>query len=287
MSWYGWGWRPYVPVAERRARADKAIRKMEKKGRTFSPVMIEGRQIAQTFWGKGWCDHLESHSDFENRLPRGRSYVRNGHVRDLQVTAGKVTGLVAGTDIYSIEIDIETLSRKKWAEIRRACQGKIGSLLELLQGKLSDSVMEIISHRENGIFPKPKEISMKCSCPDWAAMCKHVAAALYAVGARLDTQPELLFVLRNVDHNELVSEIVAAAPEALAVEPSASALGDADVKEIFGIELDQAHASVPATVVSISPSRKTKTKALKTARPQKPRPKRRRKARAVRDIKST
>ena len=277
MSWDGWGWRPYVPVAERRARADRAIRKMGKKGRTFSPVVIEGRQIAQTFWGKGWCDHLESHSDFENRLPRGRSYVRNGHVRDLQVTAGKVIGLVAGTDIYTIEIDIKTLPGKKWAEIRRACQGKIGSLLELLQGKLSNGVMEIISHRENGIFPKPKEISMKCSCPDWATMCKHVAAALYAVGARLDTHPELLFVLRNVDHNELVSEIVAAAPEALAVEPSISALGDAEVKEIFGIELDQARLSVPVQVMNRAPAQKAKAKARKIARPKTPHPKRRRK----------
>src|SRR6266567_3969458 len=203
---YDWGYRPYVPVAQRRANARRKLEKLAKKGQKISPVEINGRTIASTFWGKAWCDNLESYSDFSNRLPRGRTYVRNGSVLDLQIEPGKVTSLVSGSELYRIAITIKPLTAGIWKTVKAKCGQQIGSLVELLQGNLSKSVMEIVTGRESGLFPAPKEIEMACSCPDWAGMCKHVAATLYGVGSRLDYQPELLFKLRGVDHMELIAQ---------------------------------------------------------------------------------
>src|SRR4051794_16812939 len=100
--------RPYVPVAKRRAQAAREVQKRQKKGQTITPVVIEGRTIAKTFWGKAWCDNLESYSDYENRLPRGRTYVRNGSVVDLQIKQGKITALVSGSEMYEVAINIDT-----------------------------------------------------------------------------------------------------------------------------------------------------------------------------------
>src|ERR1035437_3896150 len=192
MGWYGYGFRPYFSVAGRRANAAKEVANLAKKGRTITPVKIAGRTIAQTFWGKAWCDNMENYSDYANRLPRGRTYVRNGSVVDLQIMAGRVTALVSGSALYEIDIKFHPCAPAQWNVIRSQCAGKIGSLIELLQGKLSAGVMQIITGADRGLFPKPKEIKLNCSCPDGAYMCKHVAAVLYGVGARLDDQPELL-----------------------------------------------------------------------------------------------
>lgn len=238
MSWYEY--RPYIPVAQRRADAARKMAKLAKKGHTISPVKIDGRQIASTFWGKAWCDNLESYSDFENRLPRGRTYVRNGSVVDLQIKPGKVTARVSGSELYDIDIKIKPLSKPRWQAISSQCAGKIDSVLELLQGRLSRGVMEIITHREQGLFPKPAEISLDCSCPDWADMCKHVAAALYGVGARLDEKPELLFVLRQVDHLELIEQAAAGQSLTPAGGSDRKTIAQNDLAEVFGIEMDMA-----------------------------------------------
>ena len=250
MSWYGF--RPYVSVAQRRAKATRQMAKLAKKGHTVTPVQIEGRQIASTFWGKAWCENLESYSDFENRLPRGRTYVRNGSVVDLQIKPGKVTARVSGSELYDIHIKIKPLSKPHWQTISSQCAGKIASVLELLQGRLSSGVMEIITHREHGLFPKPAEISLGCSCPDWADMCKHVAAALYGVGARLDEKPELLFVLRQVDHMELIEQATAGQAMGPAAASDRKTISDRDLAEVFGIELDA--GSSPAVPPSRPPA---------------------------------
>jgi uncharacterized Zn finger protein len=232
-----WSFKPYVSVAQRRAKAARKVKELEKKGRAVLPVRIEGKTIARTFWGKAWCDNLESYSDFENRLPRGRSYVRNGSVCDLQIEPGRVTALVCGSDLYKIKIGIKPLSAPGWAAVKRQCAGQIGSLIELLGGKLSQAVMQIITRHDGGLFPKPAEIELDCSCPDWADMCKHVAAALYGVGARLDERPELLFVLRQVDHLELISQ--AGDIKALTKGKGAQKTIAADsLSDVFGIELE-------------------------------------------------
>lgn len=234
---YGWRWRPYVPVAQRRAKAMKQMEKLRKKGMDIQPVKIEGRQIARTFWGRGWCDHLEKFSDYENRLPRGRTYVRNGSVCHLEVQKGKIAAKVSGSAIYDVKIAIKPLPKDKWRKVKEASAGQIGSLLELLQGKLSDHVMAVVTDRDRGLFPRPAEISLHCSCPDWATMCKHVAAVLYGVGARLDEKPELLFLLRGVDHSELVSEEAAKTVVTKARKTSRRTLDESKLSEVFGIDL--------------------------------------------------
>ena len=239
MYWqYGGGFTDYVSVAEKKKKAEKATAKLIKSGRKIFPVRIEGRKIASSFWGKAWCDHLESFSDYKNRLPRGRSYIRNGSVLDLKVKKGKVTALVQGTSLYKVTVDVATLPSSKWDALRVKCAGEIGSVIELLQGKLSSSVMKTVADKKRGLFPMPKEITLQCSCPDWAEMCKHVAAALYGIGARLDKEPELLFVLRNVDYMELID---AAALPGKTVRKSASqkTLAGQDLSALFGIDVEE------------------------------------------------
>src|SRR6516165_9376112 len=191
MSFYAW--KPYVPVAKRREKAVRSLAKMQKKGAKVSPVLIEGRTIARSFWGKAWCENLERYSDFASRLPRGRAYVNNGSVIDLQLTRGKVEARVSGSEIYKVKIDIAVAAPSRWKAICADCAGSVASLVELLKGELSKNVMERVCREAHGLFPAPREIEMSCSCPDWAGMCKHVAATLYGVGARLDSAPDLLF----------------------------------------------------------------------------------------------
>jgi uncharacterized Zn finger protein len=229
-------------VAERKEKARKQAEKLRKRGQPLAPVVIAGRTIAATFWGKAWCENLERYGDYENRIPRGRAYVRNGSVVDLKIGTARVNALVSGSHLYSVEIEIRPLKAEVWKGVKRACTGRIGSLLELLQGKLSREVMEIVTKPRTGLFPEPAEISFRCSCPDWASMCKHVAAVLYGVGARLDREPELLFSLRDVDHRELI-----AAPGAadLAASPKIRerTIADDDIAGIFGIEIDEGVAA--------------------------------------------
>lgn len=229
-------WGRYVSVGERRAKAERAMEKLRKKGQIIQPVEIEGRTITRSFWGKGWCDHLESFSDFANRLPRGRTYVRNGSVCHLEIKPGCIEAIVSGSSLYKVKVKIKPLKPAVWKSIKKKCSGQIGSMLELLQGKLSKGVMEIVSDRKNGLFPQPSEIELKCNCPDWAVMCKHVAAALYGIGNRLDSQPELLFVLRNVDAQELIATGISLPLADTGV--SADALADDQLGGIFDVDMD-------------------------------------------------
>ncbi len=254
MAWYGdYGrWKPYVPVARRRANAAGfAARLAKKEKRALAPVKIEGRQIARSFWGQAWCDHLEKYSDFANRLPRGRTYVRNGSVVDLQITHGKIKAFVAGSEVYTVTISIRTLEKAAWKRIKHDCSRSIDSLIDLLQGRFDQGVMQRLTHREQGLFPQPAEIKLDCTCPDWASMCKHVAAVLYGVGARLDSAPEMLFKLRQVDHLELISQAVAADNLDSALGGNkADALAGNDLGELFGIDIEageRTDESAPAT----------------------------------------
>jgi uncharacterized Zn finger protein len=254
-----WSYRPYVSVAKRRAQAAKEVEKLKKKGRTILPVVLESRKIAQSFWGKAWCDNLESYSDFENRLPRGRSYVRNGFVIDLQIARGGVRALVSGSNIYEVKIDIALAAPERWKAICRDCAGSIGSLVELLKGKLSKNVMERVCRENDGLFPAPREIRMSCTCPDWAGMCKHVAATLYGAGARLDSAPELLFTLRGVDSAELIASAGVDDPLSQTGASSKRILAEDDVAALFGIEM----ASPP--VVAAPPPKKAGKRAKEKA----------------------
>ena len=264
---YG-GWAPYVPVAERRRKAARAAARLRKQGRVLAPVTIAGRTLATTFWGRAWCDNMESYRDFESRLPRGRTYVRNGSVLDLQITPGQVTALVNGSELYRIAISVEQVPAAAWRRICTDCAGRIESLVELLQGMFSKSVMERLCRQENGLFPRPSDIRFACSCQDHASMCKHVAAVLYGVGARLDHKPELLFRLRAVDETELVAGVGTELPMAEAAPAAGKVLHADDVAALFG--LDMAAAAAPAA--EQQPRRPGPSRARSAAAVSKPAP---------------
>jgi len=243
MAWYefgGWGFRPYVSVAEKRARAAKAMARITKqRGRAAEPVVIQrrGRGIATTFWGKAWCDNLERYMDFANRLPRGRTYVRNGSVVDLAIARGKVEALVAGSELYTVMVRIAQMKRARWRGVVTRCTGRIGSLVGLLRGELSAEVLAVLADAKEGLFPEPRDITMECSCPDWAGMCKHVAAVLYGVGARLDERPELFFTLRQVDQTELLSSATSGAISR-ADASARKRIAAEKLADVFGIEIE-------------------------------------------------
>lgn len=274
------GWKPYVPVAERRKKAEKAAAKMQKKGDTLAPVIGRRGSIAKTFWGKAWCDNLERYSDYDNRLPRGRTYVRNGSVIDLKITDGTVQAQVMGSSLYKVKVNVAAVPARQWQAISADCAGSVASLVELLQGRFSKAVMERICSANTGLFPAPKEISFTCSCPDWASMCKHVAAVLYGIGVRLDNQPDLLFSLRRVDAKDLVAQAGTSPPKSKKIATLTKVLDASLLTDVFGIEM--ADASPPVEhgkltekkkkIPSVKKNQSIKKPAIvkKTAVPKKP-----------------
>jgi uncharacterized Zn finger protein len=259
------GWAPYVPVAARRRKAEREMEKLRKKGAVVSPVKIEGRQIARTFWGKAWCDNLESYRDYENRLPRGRTYVRNGSVVDLQIAPREVTAMVSGSKIYKVNVSIGDLAKARWKTLCADCSGGIDSLVELLQGRFSKGVMERLCRQDTGLFPRPSEIRFTCSCFDYASMCKHIAAVLYGVGARLDERPELLFRLRAVDETELLSDLGSALQDTRTKRDTAQTLVGDDLAALFGLDMEESKApapSRPADATSAGLRKKTRKSVL-------------------------
>lgn len=241
MSYYGYF--EYVPVAEKKERNKKAVEKLRKKNPGIAPIIISGRKLTASWWGKAWNDNLESYSDYENRMERGRSYIRHGAVLDLQIAPGRVTALVQGSERkpYVIGINIKPLEKAVWDEIVRTCEGKIESLQEMLEGRFPKALKELFTAKGNGLFPAPKEISFSCSCPDYASMCKHVAAALYGVAARLDENPALFFSLRGVGIDELISKALVQKSEKLLARSGRAGrrvIENDDISGMFGIELD-------------------------------------------------
>jgi uncharacterized Zn finger protein len=265
MGWYEY--KPYVPVAQRRAQAAREVARRLKKGQAVALVRIEGRKITSTFWGDAWCTNLEGYSDYANRLPRGRTYVRNGSVIHLNIEKGRIEAMVSGSEIYEVRIDIAPLPKPQWLALKTRCTGQIGSLVELLQGKLSKGVMELVTDREGGLFPKPREITMRCSCPDYAGMCKHVAAVMYGVGHRLDSSPELLFLLRGVDQAELIEQALPSAPREAG--RGARTIAGKELGAIFDIEIDDAPVASAGAEAREKPASKKAVVAKRATAPKK------------------
>ncbi len=262
---YDGGWPAYVSVAERRKAAERHLKKLRKNGQTISPVTIEGRTIARTFWGKAWCDNLESYRDYESRLPRARSYVRNGLVVDLQISASEIKALVSGSAVYKVVISVKELAPSLWSAICTDCVGRIDSLVELLQGKFSNSIMERLCQQERGLFPRPSEIRFSCTCPDGAYMCKHVAAALYGVGARLDESPELLFRLRAVDESNLVAGLEEDMTLSNPPLDAGKALQVEDISALFGLDIEDSDDMTTANGTTPSSGRPERKRSDKKA----------------------
>lgn len=247
-------WPKYVPVAERRKKAAAEMAKRAKKGHSVSPVVITGRAIATTVWGKAWCTNMEAYSDYANRLPRGRTYARNGSVVDLQIAPGKIDARVSGSMMYRITITVTPLEKPAWETLCSECAGGIDSLVELLQGRFAAGVMERLCRQQDGLFPTPKQIKLRCSCPDDAYLCKHVAAVLYGIGARLDHQPELLFTLRQVAATDLLAKAGTGLVTQASTPANERTLAADDVGALFGLEMDQGGVTPPEPVSRSKPS---------------------------------
>ncbi len=271
MSWGGgyggWmGWAPAMTVGERRAKAGKTIAGLRKKGQDVSPVEIQGRTIARTFWGKAWCDNIESYRDYAYRLERGRSYVRSGAVVDLQIREGAVDALVigSGSQPYRVAVRIDPMRPADWKALVQRSAGRVSSLFALAQGQLPEEILRDFCNPETGLFPKPREIHFDCSCPDGASCCKHVAAVLYGIGARLDQKPDLFFALRGIDPDSIVSPEVV---ETL-TDGTSSELENADLADVFGISLDaEAPPPPPPQKVSRKAAPKAKAKPKPKSKP--------------------
>ena len=226
----------------------------------LSPVAASRGAIAKSFWGKAWCQNLERYSDYSNRLPRGRTYLRNGSVIDLKIGPGEVTAQVMGSSLYRITVSVREVAGADWQAIAHDCARSIDTLVELLQGRLSTSVMERITRPGTGLFPSPKEIAFSCSCPDSAAMCKHVAATLYGIGARLDSEPELLFGLRKVDAKELIARAGEGGTLSGKLPDAGRILDSSKLADVFGIDFGG---------VDAKPSQKPTAKKAKSVAPRK------------------
>jgi uncharacterized Zn finger protein len=258
-DWHSWP--RYLREDERRARAGRAAKKLTRGGRELHPVVVEGRIAAKSAWGKGWCTTLASYGDYSNRLPRGMSYLRSGAVIDLQIERGRVAALVSGSSVYKVGIHIRPLTKPRWRAIKEKCAGRITSLVALLRGELSPPIMTMMARRDEGLFPAPAEIDVTCSCPDSAIMCKHVAAVLFGIGTRLDEEPELLFVLRGVDHRELITDApVTAVKRGRRASKSADKMASADLEAVFGIELAEQSEAGSASGEARSSRKSTKRK---------------------------
>ena len=271
----------YVSVAQKKARAERKRNALKKKNPGIQPVIIEGRTLARTWWGKSWNRNLEQYADYANRIDRGRSYVRHGAVLDLQITPGTITALVAGRAgaPYRVTITIQPIPEKQWRRIQDRCRGRMDSLKQLLAGRFPETLEAVFTRKGEGLFPAPEEISLDCSCPDWAVMCKHVAAVLYGVGARLDQDPSLFFVLRKADVKDLVSETVNAGKKELLTrsrQKSSRIMEDqADLSGLFGIDLDKAAAP------DAPPAKPKQAKKKPAASTRPPKPMKKRKAAAT------
>jgi uncharacterized Zn finger protein len=203
-SWHRVG--TYESAALKEAKAESARKKLQKKNPNIRPVILQGRAIAHRWWGKAWCHSLERYAEFARHSDQGRQYLRYGTVLDLQITAGQITALVQGSreKPYKVQIHIDRIGPGDWRPLCQASEGRIDSLQALLAGDFPKAVAERFTRQGQGLFPLPEEIHFECTCPEGDGLCKHVMAVLYGVGARLDEAPEQLFLLRQVNAEELI-----------------------------------------------------------------------------------
>lgn len=266
MRYYGWGFSRYVTVAEKRAKAQKKLKQLKKKNSNITPLVLQGTKLAHTWWGMAWNTNLKKYADYSNRVGRGRSYIRNGYVLDFKINPGEVTSLVQGTSSrpYEVAIKIKSLNKKAWSEIKKQCEGKIESLQELIEGRFPKELVEIFTSKGKGLFPLPREIEFSCSCPDWAGMCKHVAATLYGVGVKLDEDPKLFFLLRKAEMDDLITEALRDKSKKMlkkAEQKTSRVINDSDADKIFGINFDKRAVSVKSAMLK---KIKNKKRVIKT-----------------------
>lgn len=236
MSFYGYFDTP--SVAELRQMAKDSLAK----NKDYDPVIFEGNsrsKICKSWWGDAWCRNLDRYADWDNRIDRGRSYLRNGTVIDLKMNGGEIYAKVQGSreTPYTVKITIDPINEKKSRKIEKQAAGKIQNIEALLTGTFPESLKEDF-FQEGMLFPSLKEIHFNCSCPDWASLCKHVAATLFGVGVRLDTDPKIFFQMRGINIEDFVEKAISGKLEKMlknADKITPRIIKDSEIMNLFGV----------------------------------------------------
>lgn len=229
---------PWTDKSEVQAAQDavkrEIIRRCER-GEVYTPFDAPtGTKLARNFWGQAWQQHLATFEHFSGRLSKGRSYLRLGQLYNLEMEPGMVRAEVAGAALYEVAVQVKPMTQERWEQLVVRCTGRVTGMLDLLEGKLSDEVMAVMTGIDAGLFPEAHDVRVVCSCPDHADLCKHGAAVLYAVGLQFDREPAGFFKLRGVRVDDLCqgASVVLEQKNEGAVE-----LPDADLEKLFGIDL--------------------------------------------------
>lgn len=233
-----WYFRPYTTVAELKEKAERTAARLK----TAEPVLPHPhtRKICLTWWGEAWCKNLESYADYDYRLGRGRSYFRANTVVDLKIRGNVVKAKVQGTskNPYQITITFDSPKPEDIQAITEKLSNRITDIEDLLKGNFPEDLKELFTQKKPGLFPSPNEIHFDCTCFDWADMCKHVAAVMYAIGVKIDDNPGFLFELRGVDMDKFIKAVIKDKVEEMLKnvdKKSKRIIKNADVSAIFGL----------------------------------------------------
>ncbi len=169
---------------------------------------MSGRtRFGLTWWGQRWIDALEAlGAVYANRLPRGRTYARKGTVQDLAIDAGAVTARVQGSRArpYRVQLQLPVFDDPTWEAITTALASRVRLSAELLDATMPEDIDEVLAECGVSLFPSARELTTRCSCPDVANPCKHVAAVHYVLAQTFDADPFLLMTLRGRDRDTLL-----------------------------------------------------------------------------------
>ena len=165
-------------------------------------------QYGRTWWGAQWLQAL-TQIDFDNRLPRGRTYANRGAVRNLVVDGGRISAKVQGSRPrpYEVEVVVPPVPPADAARLIDSLTADPGLIARLLNRELDPAVLDEAQRLKIAVFPSRwSDLAMKCSCPDWAVPCKHLAAVIYLLSQEIDGNPFLVFSLRALDLPALLRE---------------------------------------------------------------------------------
>lgn len=181
MSWY-YNYKPSKPI-----QTQEGIKTKSQRG-----------DFVKNWWATRWIEAVERVMD-AGRLRRGRSYARAGQVLAVEESAGGVTARVQGSrrTPYKVTIEVKPLSDAQWTAVFSALSERAIFTAELLNGQMPQNIEEAFAAAGVSLFPGRGELTAGCSCPDWASVCKHIAAAQYILAERFDDDPFLLFRLRG------------------------------------------------------------------------------------------